>query len=56
MDSIVTSSCIADKKSSMLFSSWKDKHNIFRTHEKLKLKSVPTLLKWGTVSYVYSIL
>ena len=34
------------------FFSWKDKANIFRTHDKLKLKSVPTLLKWGTVSHL----
>jgi len=27
---------------------WKDKKNIFRTNSTLKLKSVPTLLKWGT--------
>merc|ERR1712227_13456 len=27
---------------------WKDQSNIFRTHQKLRLKSVPTLIKWGT--------
>jgi hypothetical protein len=27
---------------------WKDPNCIFRHHETLKLKSVPTLMKWGT--------
>ena len=26
---------------------WKKQDNPFRTHEKLKLKGVPTLIKWG---------
>lgn len=29
-------------------SFWKDQANVFRTSAKLKLKSVPTLMKWGT--------
>ena len=28
--------------------TWKDPQCIFRTHEKTKLKGIPTLLKWGT--------
>ena len=27
---------------------WKKQDNPFRTHEKLRLKGVPTLLKWGS--------
>jgi len=27
---------------------WKDQNCVFRTNDKTKLKSVPTLLKWGT--------
>ena len=26
---------------------WKKQDNEFRTHEKLRLKGVPTLMKWG---------
>ena len=26
---------------------WKKQDNPFRTHDKLKLKGVPTLIKWG---------
>ena len=26
---------------------WKKQDNPFRTHDKLKLKGVPTLMKWG---------
>ena len=26
---------------------WKKQDNPFRTHEKLRLKGVPTLMKWG---------
>ena len=30
--------------------SWKDPNCVFRTHPKLQLKGVPTLMKWNTVS------
>lgn len=29
-------------------SVWKDKANPFRTHERLRISGVPTLVRWGT--------
>ena len=34
--------------------TWKDPNNTFRKSDVLRLKSVPTLIKVGTVSYVIS--
>lgn len=34
--------------------TWKDPQCIFRTHEKTKLKGIPTLLKWGTSEFLNS--
>ena len=31
--------------------TWKDPKCVFRTHEKTRLKSVPTLIRVGSVSY-----
>ncbi|EGD75379.1 thioredoxin domain-containing protein 17 [Salpingoeca rosetta] len=28
--------------------TWKDPNNAFRTHDKFRLKSIPTLFAWGT--------
>eukprot|EP00058_Branchiostoma_floridae_P009365 XP_002594853.1 hypothetical protein BRAFLDRAFT_124440 [Branchiostoma floridae] len=36
--------------------TWKDQKNDFRTHDKLKLTSVPTLMRWGTKSSLVSML
>lgn len=36
----------------LLFLRWKDPKNAFRTHPKLLLKGVPTLLQWDTVCMV----
>ncbi|EDV20130.1 uncharacterized protein TRIADDRAFT_61314 [Trichoplax adhaerens] len=30
---------------------WKDQENEFRKHEIIQLKSIPTLIEWGTVRY-----
>lgn len=32
---------------------WKDPQNAFRTHPKFKLTSIPTLIKYNTVSICY---
>ena len=36
---------------SLISCSWKDPNNIFRTDERFRIRCVPTLLCWTTVSH-----